>query len=55
MADMLSQITTHLGPEVMQAILDGETPGASQRAEGEDPAVIDGDQEEEKEVQVTAE
>ena len=40
MADMLSQITTHLGPEAMQAILDGATIGASQRAEGEDPAVI---------------
>ena len=34
----------------MQAILDGATLGTSQRAEGEDPAVIEGDQEKEKEV-----
>ena len=53
-ADVLSQITDCLGPEAMQAILDGATLGASQRAEGEDPAVIKGDQEKEKEVQVTA-
>ena len=52
MADVLSQITTRLGPEAMQAILDGATIGASQRAEGEDPAVIKGDQQREKEVQV---
>ena len=36
MADMLSQITTRLGPEVMQAILDGASIGTSQRAEGDD-------------------
>ena len=54
MADVLSQITTHLGWEAVQAILDGATLGASQRAEGEDPAVIKGDQQREKEVQVTA-
>ena len=41
-ADVLSQITTHLGLEAMQAILDGATIGASQRAEGENPAVIEG-------------
>ena len=52
MADALSRITTHLGPEAMQAILDGATIGASQRVEGEDPAVIEGDQQKEKEVQV---
>ena len=51
---MLSQITTHLGLEAVQAILDGATLGASQKAEGEDPAVIKGGQEKEKEVQVTA-
>ena len=39
-ADVLSQITTHLGPEGGQAILDGATLGASQRAEGEDPPLI---------------
>ena len=41
------------GPEAVQAILDGAAIGASQRAEGEDPAVIEGDQQMEKEVQVT--
>ena len=50
MADVLSRITTHLGPEAMQAVLDG----ATQRAERGDPTVIEGDQEREKEVQVTA-
>ena len=34
----------------MQAILDGATIGASQRTEGEDPAVIEGDQEREREI-----
>ena len=53
-ADVLSQITTHLGPETMQSILDGATLGAAQRAEGDDPAVVEGDQEIEKEVCVTA-
>ena len=51
MAYALGQVTTQLGPEAMQAILDGATIGASQRAEGEDPAVIEGDQQME-EVQV---
>ena len=54
MADVLSQIITCLGPEAMQAILDGATIGASQRAEGEDPSMIDGNQEKEKKVQVAA-
>ena len=54
MADALSQITTHPCPKAMQAILNGATVGASQRAEGEDPAVIKGDQEKDKEVRVTA-
>ena len=49
-ADALSRITTHFGPEAMQAILDGATIGASQRAEGEDPAVIEGDQQRGKKV-----
>ena len=53
-ADVLSWITTHLGPEAVQAILDGAAIGASQRAEGGDPAVIRGDQQREKEVWVTA-
>ena len=54
MADALSQITTCLGLEAIQAILDGPIIGASQRAEGEDPAVIKGDQQKEKEVRVAA-
>ena len=45
-------VTTRLGPEAVQAILDGATIGASQRVEGEDPAVIKGDQQKEKETQV---
>ena len=53
-ADVLSQITTHLGPEAVQSILDGATLGATQRAEGDDPAMVEGDQEKEKEVWVTA-
>ena len=40
--DALSWITTCLGLEAMQAVLDGATIGASQRAEGQDPAVIEG-------------
>ena len=50
MADVLNQITTHLGPEAVQAVLDGATIGTSQRTEGEDSAVIKGDQQREKEV-----
>ena len=50
MADVLSQITTHLGSEAMQAVLDGETLDTSQRVEGEDPTVTEGDQEREREV-----
>ena len=49
-ADALSQITTHLKLEAVQAILDEATIGASQRAEGENPAVIKGDQQREKKV-----
>ena len=49
-ADVLSQITTHLGLEAMQSILDGTTLGDTQRAVGEDPVMIEGDQEKEKEV-----
>ena len=49
-ADVLSWITTCLGPEAMQSILDGVTLGATQRAEGDDPAMVEGDHEIEKEV-----
>ena len=51
-ADALSWVTTHLELEAVQAILDGATMGASQRAEGENPAVIENDQQLEKEVLV---
>ena len=37
----------------MQSVLDGATLGATQRAEGDDPAVVEGDHEIEKEVNVT--
>ena len=50
MTDMMSQITTHLGPEAVQSVLDGATLGAAQRAKGDDPAMTKGDQEKEKEV-----
>ena len=43
-ADTLSQVTTCLKPEAVQAILDGATMGASQRVEGENPAIIRNDQ-----------
>ena len=51
-ADALSQVTTRLEPEAVQAILDGATVGTSQRAEGENPAIIESDQQLEKEVWV---
>ena len=54
MADALSWVTTCLGLEAVQAILDGATMGASQRVEGENPAIIKGDQQMEKEVWVTS-
>ena len=54
MADALSQVTTCLELEAVQAVLDGATVGTSQRAEGENPAVIESDQQLEKEVWVTA-
>ena len=54
MADTLSWVTAHLRLEVVQAFLDGATVGTSQRAERGNPAIIKGDQQLEKEVQVTA-
>ena len=54
MADALSWITTRLDPEVVQAVLDGAAVGTFQRPEGENPAIIKGDQQLEWEVQVTA-
>ena len=53
-ADMLSQITTHLSPEALQSVLNGVTLGAAQRAERDDPAMVEGDHNIEKGVCVTA-
>ena len=53
MADALRQVTTCLEPEAVQAVLDGATVGTSQRAEGENPAIIESDLQLEKEVRVT--
>ena len=52
-ADALSQVTTCLEPEAVQAILDGAAVGALQRAERENPAIIENDQQLEQEVRVT--
>ena len=52
-ADMLSQITTHLSPEVMQSVLDRVSLVAAHRAEGYDPAVVEGNYGLEKEVCAT--
>ena len=52
--DVLSQITTHLGLEAVQSILDGVTLGATQRVEGCDPAMVEGDANIGKEVCVAA-
>ena len=51
--DALSQITTCLGPKAVQSILDGVTLGTAHRAEGHDPAVVEGDHNIEREVCVT--
>ena len=53
-ADVLSQITTCLSPEAVKSILDGVTLGATQRAEGHDPAMVEGDHNIEKEVHAAA-
>ena len=53
-ADALSQVTTHLQPEAVQAILDGVAIGMSQQAEKESPAIIENNQCLEEEVCVTA-
>ena len=43
-ADTLSRVTTCLHPEVVQATLDGAAIGTSQRAERENPAIIENNQ-----------
>ena len=52
---MLSQITTSLCLEAMQSVLDEVSLGVTYRAEGHDPAVVEGNYGLEKEVHVTAE
>ena len=49
-AYVLSQITTYLGLEAVWSVLDGVTLGATQRAEGCDPAMVEGDHNIEMEV-----
>ena len=51
-ADVLSQITTCLNLEAVRSVLDGVSLGATQRAKGYDPAVVEGDRGMEKEVHV---
>ena len=51
--EMLSWITSHLSLEAVQSVLDGVTLGATQRAQGDDPAMVEGDHNIEKEVCVT--
>ena len=53
MADALSWVTAHLRLEEVQAVLDEATMGTSKRAERENPAIIEGAQQLEREVQVT--
>ena len=52
MADALSQITTHLNPDMVRSVLDGVTVGAAQRAECHHPTAVEGDHGMEKEVHV---
>ena len=53
-ADALSQITTHLDPDVVRSILNGITLGAAYRSEVNDPTMVEGDHDLEQEVHVTA-
>ena len=53
-ADALSQVSTHLQPEAVQAILDGAAMDASQQVEKESPTIIENNQCLEEEVCVTA-
>ena len=51
-ADVLSQITTHLNPDMVRSILDGITLGATHRMESHDPTIVEDDHGVEKEVHV---
>ena len=54
MVDVLSQITTHLSPDMVRSILNGITLQAAHRAEIYDPTVIEGDHDLDQEVHATA-
>ena len=53
-ADALGWVVARLELEAVQAVWDGATIGTSQRVEGENPTIIESDQQLEQEVQVTA-
>ena len=53
-ADVLSQITTHLDPDTVRSILDGIALGAVHWAEVHDPTIVEGDHDLEQDVCVTA-
>ena len=42
-ADALSQMTTHLDPDMVRSILDGITLGGNHRVENHDSTVVEGD------------
>ena len=54
MADVLSQVTTHLDPDMVGLVLDGITLGDTQMVECHNPTVVERDHGMEKEVHVTA-
>ena len=53
-ADVLTPITTHLSLEAIQSVLDGVALVAAHRAEGYDPAMVEGYHGIEKELHVAA-
>ena len=53
-ADVQSQVTTHLDPDTVRSILNGVALGAAHWAEVHDPAIIEGDHILEQEVHVAA-
>ena len=50
MVDVLSQITTHLNPDMVRSIFNGITLGAAHKAEVYDPTTVEGDHDLEQEV-----
>ena len=53
-ADVLSQVTTHLDPDTVRLILNGVTLGAAHQVEFHNPTIIEGDHDLEQEVCVAA-